>query len=149
VLTVSFTADSRAVDEGVPVVFTAEVSGGFVPYTYTWDFGDGETSNEASPSHSYRDEGWYNVRLTVTDDRNASASEYREFYIQVEGVWSLSDVFRDAVGGLGSLGRGLLSMAVWFIVYIPVWLVLGGIAYLLYRRAMRRQRKTTNERQKE
>lgn len=149
VLNVSFSAGGRAVDEGVPVVFTAEVSGGFMPYTYSWDFGDGDTSNEASPSHSYRNEGWYSVRLTVSDDRSASASQFRDFYIQVTGVWSPGDVFRDAWKGLGSVGRGLLSVAIWFIVYIPVWLVLGGVAYLLYRRAMRKHHRTTTRRQEE
>jgi hypothetical protein len=149
VLNVSFSADSRAVDEGAPITFTAEVSGGFEPYTYSWDFGDGNTSNDASPSHSYRDEGWYSVRLTVSDDRNTSASQFREFYIQVAGIWSPGDVFRDAVAGLGSVGRGLLSVVIWFIVYIPVWLVLGGIAYLLYRRTMRKHHKTTKAVSKE
>ena len=144
-LTVSFNADSRAVDEGVPVEFTADVSGGFVPYSYDWDFGDGESSNQASPSHTYRDEGWYSVRLTVTDDRSAGASQFRESYIQITGVWSPGDVFHDALGGLGSVGRGLLSLAIWFIVYIPVWLVLGGVAYLLYRRATRKRRMTADK----
>ena len=74
------------------------------------------------------------------DDRGATESQYRDYYVQVKGVWSPGDVFRSAVAGLGSVGRGLLSVAIWFIVYIPVWLVLGGLAYLLYRRAMRKQR---------
>lgn len=138
VLTVTFSADVRAVKEGESVAFSPEVSGGFLPYSYAWDFGDGETSNEASPSHIYGDEGFYNVRLTVTDDRGTTASYFRDYYIQVEGVWSPADVFRNAAKGLGSLGRGILSLGIWFIVYTPVWLVLGGIAYLLYRRAMRR-----------
>lgn len=147
VLTVSFSAESRAVDEGEPVVFTADVSGGFVPYSYNWEFGDGETSNQTSPSHAYRDEGWYSVRLTVMDDRGATESQYRDYYIQVKGVWSPGDVFHNAVKGLGSVGRWLLSAAIWFIVYIPLWLVLGGIAYLLYRRAMRKQRTTKSEKE--
>ncbi len=145
VLSVSFSADTRTVDEGEPVQFTADVSGGFAPYSYEWRFGDGETSNQASPSHVYRDEGWYSVRLTVMDDRGAEATEHREYYIQVHGVWSLSDVFRNAVSGLGSLGRGLLSILIWFVVYIPVWAVLGGIAYLIYRRAMHGHRKSSTK----
>ncbi len=145
VLTVSFNADGRVVDEGDPVGFSADVSGGFVPYTYDWDFGDGESSNQASPSHAYRDGGWYSVTLTVTDDRSASTSQSRDSYIQVLSVWSPADVFRDAVSGLGAVGRGFLSFVIWFIVYIPVWLVLGGVAYLLYRRAMRKRRMTADK----
>ncbi len=147
VLTVTFSADVRAVKEGEAVTFTPEVSGGFVPYAYEWDFGDGETSNQQSPSHIYADEGFYNVRLKVTDDRGTTASHFRDYYIQVEGVWSPGDVFRNAVKGLGSVGRGIVSLAIWFLVYIPVWLVIGGIAYLLYRRAMRKHRSKESRQQ--
>lgn len=34
---------------------------------YFWEFGDGQTSTDANPSHYYRIPGKYNVRLTVTD----------------------------------------------------------------------------------
>jgi PKD repeat protein len=37
------------------------------PYAeYSWDFGDGETSTLASPTHTYADIGEYNVTLTAT-----------------------------------------------------------------------------------
>jgi PKD repeat protein len=36
--------------------------------TYLWDFGDGQTSPEVNPSHSYAAEGEVTVTLTVTDD---------------------------------------------------------------------------------
>jgi len=39
---------------------------------WLWDFGDGETSTERSPSHTYTKEGSYDVTLTVTDDKGAS-----------------------------------------------------------------------------
>jgi len=141
VLSVSFSADTRVVDAGEPVQFTVDVSGGFAPYSYDWRFGDGETSNQASPSHTYRSEGWYSVWVTVMDDRGATATASRESYIQVRGVWSPADVFRDAIDGLGSVGRAALSVLIWFIVYLPLWAVLGGIAYLIYRRAMKGSQK--------
>ena len=34
--------------------------------TYSWDFGDGNTSEEMSPSHTYGDEGTYSVKLTAS-----------------------------------------------------------------------------------
>ncbi|HZF99572.1 MAG TPA: PKD domain-containing protein, partial [Chitinophagales bacterium] len=49
----------------------------FTPYsaspgTYAWDFGDGNTSSDPSPSHQYAANGVYNVCLTYTDiDGNA------------------------------------------------------------------------------
>jgi PKD repeat protein len=36
-----------------------------------WDFGDGATSTERSPSHTYAAGGQYNVTLRVTDDHGA------------------------------------------------------------------------------
>ena len=36
-------------------------------YRYAWDFGDGTTSTEASPEHTYAAEGTYEAVLTVTD----------------------------------------------------------------------------------
>ena len=146
VLTVSFTADSRYVDEGEPVRFGSEVSGGFPPYSYEWDFGDGESSNDVSPTHVYEDEGWQSVSLMVTDDKGATEMAYRDYYIEVRGVWSPGDVFKDAVGGLGAFGRWLLSAGIWIVVFIPLWAGLAGITFLLYRVAKRgRRRKDEKE----
>jgi PKD repeat protein len=36
------------------------------PIEYWWDFGDGETSAEANPVHTYYDGGYYDWTLTVT-----------------------------------------------------------------------------------
>ncbi|MDD9206390.1 PKD domain-containing protein, partial [Georgenia sp. 10Sc9-8] len=45
--------------------------------TYAWDFGDGETSTEANPTHTYTDAGNYTATLTVTDadDQATSATQ--------------------------------------------------------------------------
>ncbi len=36
-------------------------------YSYSWDFGDGQTSIDQSPSHEYMDPGFYNAKVTVQD----------------------------------------------------------------------------------
>ncbi|HXI33126.1 MAG TPA: PKD domain-containing protein [Gemmatimonadales bacterium] len=40
----------------------------------SWTFGDGQTSNAASPSHTYTTSGTYTVQLTVTDNQGATNS---------------------------------------------------------------------------
>jgi len=42
--------------------------------SFAWDFGDGNTSNAANPSHTYADAGTYNAVLTVSDDQGAIGS---------------------------------------------------------------------------
>ena len=43
-----------------------------VPLQYTWDFGDGESSNEANPSHQYSSTGIYDVSLSITSNLGCS-----------------------------------------------------------------------------
>ncbi|HXB56290.1 MAG TPA: PKD domain-containing protein [Vicinamibacteria bacterium] len=44
------------------------------PLTYTWDFGDGVTASNSTPTHIYRSEGTFPVALTVADNRGASVA---------------------------------------------------------------------------
>jgi hypothetical protein len=59
--------------ENLEVGFSSEGSydpeGGAL--SYYWDFGDGSTSAEASPEHTYSSEGTYEIVLTVTDIEGA------------------------------------------------------------------------------
>jgi PKD repeat protein len=41
--------------------------------SYSWDFGDGSSSDASSPSHSYDEAGTYTVELTVADDEGETA----------------------------------------------------------------------------
>ena len=40
--------------------------------TYLWNFGDGQLSDEATPTHAFLSSGTYNIRLNVTDDQGLS-----------------------------------------------------------------------------
>ena len=43
--------------------------------TFSWDFGDGSKGSGKSPSHTYDKPGKYTVKLTVTDENGASATD--------------------------------------------------------------------------
>ncbi|NUQ24007.1 MAG: peptidylprolyl isomerase [Saprospiraceae bacterium] len=45
--------------------------------TYEWDFGDGNKSTEASPTHRYLSSGNYTVKLKAMKDKKARIKEHR------------------------------------------------------------------------
>lgn len=49
--------------------------------SWTWDFGDGETSSAPAPTHVYRSPGRYFPRLTITDDAGLTDSFVAEVVI--------------------------------------------------------------------
>lgn len=79
--TVSFTADDTSVCPGVPVTFTSTSTGG-VPgaMTYAWNFGDGDSSTTATPSHPFALAGFYNITLAVTNAQGCVSSLTRNGY---------------------------------------------------------------------
>lgn len=52
---------------------------------YLWDFGDGQTSTEAAPSHTYASPGSYTVRLIVTDNQATTARSTQVLTVQGAG----------------------------------------------------------------
>jgi PKD repeat protein len=51
------------------------VPAGEPPYTYLWNFGDGNTGTGASPTHTYAYDGIYEVTCNCTDARGYTAVE--------------------------------------------------------------------------
>jgi len=56
------------------IQFSGTASGGTTPYTWAWDFGDGDTAAVQNPTHTYTAAGVYNVTLTVTDAASETAT---------------------------------------------------------------------------
>ena len=71
----------------LPVAFTSTPTGGTntewvsgvgwqdLPYTYSWTFGDGGSSSEANPSHTYQIAGSFTATLVIHDGLSRMASE--------------------------------------------------------------------------
>lgn len=58
------------------VQFEVHAASGFPPYNYTWDFGDGVTSTEQAPVHTFSGDGEeYQVRVEVTDASNNTTGQ--------------------------------------------------------------------------
>lgn len=51
-----------------PMQHGGQAHGGAQPTAYAWDFGDGNTSAEASPTHTYARPGVYEAVVAVTWD---------------------------------------------------------------------------------
>lgn len=64
-----------------------------------WEFGDGTTSTATNPSHAYATAGTYQVRLTVTDNRGASASRTQQVTVSSGGS------LPECTGDVRALGR--------------------------------------------
>jgi parallel beta-helix repeat protein len=59
------------------VSFTGSAAAGAVPYSYTWNYGDGSsTSSAQDPSHTYNSTGTFQVRLTALDSNGSVARAY-------------------------------------------------------------------------
>ncbi|MEM0493482.1 MAG: S8 family serine peptidase, partial [Candidatus Thermoplasmatota archaeon] len=83
-----------------------KVYGGTPPYTWHWDFGDGNTSTEQNVTFMYAKPGRYVVTFKVTDAMNnisvhkttATIQEPRVFNIdENKGYWLIQSAINDAV----------------------------------------------------
>jgi PKD repeat protein len=55
--------------------FTGTGSGGVSPYSFAWDFGDGDSDSVQNPGHVYTAAGTYTAILTVTDQMGDTDSD--------------------------------------------------------------------------
>ena len=75
-----FYSPENPVNMGEVIQFTDNSTNGSIVY-WTWDFGDGTTSNEQNPIHQYSSSGNYTVNLTVVNDN--STISYCEKWIMI------------------------------------------------------------------
>ena len=88
-LLAEFSASSRTGTLPRSVRFRDRSSGSIV--SWSWNFGDGTTSTQQSPTHIYEQPGNYTVSLTVTDVNNSSHTETKENFVRVTVFEKLID----------------------------------------------------------
>jgi PKD repeat protein len=80
-------AFSASLTEGVAgrtvFTFTDQSTGGKAPYSYQWQFGDGNTSTLQNPTHAYASAGNYTITLRVTESLSTSNTLTKTAYISV------------------------------------------------------------------
>ena len=74
----NFSAEPREGEWELLVNFTDLSTGN--PTSWSWEFGDGATSSEQNPSHTYS-EGIYTVSLTVTNEAGSDTEEKSDYVI--------------------------------------------------------------------
>jgi len=100
---------------GKSIQFSGSGEGDTSDYEWYWDFGDGETSEEQNPTHTYDTPDTYEVYLIVTDGINIGEA-YATITITANG------------GDNGSDDSSGLTMFIALIVII----VIAGVAVLVY-----------------
>jgi hypothetical protein len=138
-LSVEFIAYSRTAKEGQEIQFEATVSGGFSPYTYEWNFGDGGTSTDVNPVHAYRNPGLYTVTLSVKDDKEHAADFVREDYITVGAGWQAGNTANTAWKGLVAFGHFLANLFIWLGYFSPLWLAILLVLYFTWWRKRKKK----------
>ena len=86
-LNAEFSASPLILCVGAPVTFTDLSSNSVI--TWSWNFGDGNTSNLENPTHIYSAAGTYNITLTVFDGAT-SVAEVKLNYITVNPLPAVS-----------------------------------------------------------
>jgi PKD repeat protein len=76
-LNADFNASPLSGNSPLTVQFTDVTAGN--PNSWLWYFGDGDTSNQASPSHTYTANGKYTVKLVVSDGSSTDSIEKVDF----------------------------------------------------------------------
>jgi len=83
-----FFASSRSGSPPLAVTFTDMSRSASEIDSWLWDFGDGNTSSEVNPTHTYNSPGIYNVSLEVTNIAGAKSREMKIGYIVVSPLFT-------------------------------------------------------------
>ena len=88
-----FTADSDTVTLGTAISFTDQSTNS--PTTWSWDFGDGNTSSEQNPSYTYDSVGHFTVILVASNDYGSDNETKRNYITITHDYGSMTDIERN------------------------------------------------------
>lgn len=82
--------------------------------SYLWEFGDGTTSAEANPVHTYATEGTYLAKLTVTDNSGLTGNDTAQVYVTAAPFISTeTEPNRGFPAANGPVGPGFSFTGAW------------------------------------
>ena len=165
-----FAGEHRFVEEGEEVEFSGSFTRpeGLTNYQYSWEFSDGSEAVTGAPeegattvtaSHVYENHRpqSFTVTLTVSADSDAGEVEGSasiEVFVQeskgfVVSGWSAGDNLKNAIRALSGFAQAAGTVAIWVVIFIPVWIVVGVVIYLIVRfrgrLRLRRRRRARSE----
>ena len=86
---ISFSATPTSGNAPLNVSFTDQSSGS--PNSWKWDFGDGNTSTDKNPVHTYNKSGQYAITLTASNEKGIGAFT-KSGYIAVSGALNAPNI---------------------------------------------------------
>ena len=161
-----FAGQSIRVEEGQEVEFAGSFTRprGLTDVKFRWNFGDGTAGAEglleagatnAVATHTYEDHRPFPFRaiLTITaqsevgevEASNSLGVEVAEARGWVVGGWSFGDQGKTAVRALSLAGQVIGSVAIWLVIFSPLWAVIGFVGWAGRRRFKGRKKRPGGE----
>lgn len=124
----AFSANMTSGTAPMDVTFTSTSTGTIT--SYSWDFGDGTTSVEQNPTHTYSTPGTYSVTLSVTGSGGSDAQSNSNM------ITAAASVATPAAGAAGNAGSsasgggctaGMGGTGIGVDPVLPFMLLMGGL----------------------
>lgn len=162
-----FAGDNRVVESGEEINLRASFTrpDGVESLEYTWDFGDGSApvtvdapadATVAEIKHTYANSRpqSYNVAITVKGETPSGSTEgtgsLQILVEEPEGIapsgFTPGESAKSATRALSAIAAGIGTAAIWIGILSPIWIVIGIIAYVLYRNNERNRNRRTSQR---